>query len=68
MKLITLFFTAFAIYLIWHISKVSLGYAVLIALFLFFVLLWLNKPNRTDKIYERANKAARQQNELINKK
>lgn len=73
--MIRIIFTVIAVYFVMQIARESLGEALLIGCFLFLVLLWMNNPRShragesNSRIrYSQADKIAREQNELINKK
>lgn len=41
-KSVGIFFTVFAVYMIWQVSRIDLGFAILLAAVLFAILCWLN--------------------------
>jgi cbb3-type cytochrome oxidase subunit 3 len=67
-------FTLLAIFLTLEIARESIGLALIIGCFFYCVLLWLwkEKTHEPDESnarvrYDQADKASREQNELINK-
>lgn len=73
MKWISLFFTIFAIYLTWQISRINLGYAIICASASFVTVCWLLDPRCAPKkkpkcSHKQVNQAAREMNDLMDKK
>jgi len=56
-KSVGIFFTVFAMYMIWQVSRIDLGFAILLAAVLFAILCWLNcDSTKLDEIIKNMKK------------